>query len=265
MKNDSFFQIFKALLLVIVLTGFQSCSKDAEMDLMSDGDELSQSELRTILEADTFTGIMDEVLMDLIEKNGSIAAKITDEDCYQISYTEFGFRVEFGNCVLNSTENINGVLEVTYSESEGDTTYSVVYNKFFIGTVELSGMRIIGIGQSGETNIDLVVHSDMTVILPEGTVLTESGTKVLQIQPGATLRSTTYQLSGSWIVSDGPTTYDVDIREPLIGNLACPYATSGMMDIEKNSIKIDVDFGHGECDNEVILTYSNGARKTLEL
>lgn len=265
MKNISSYQIFKSLFLVFVFTGFQSCSKDAEMDLISDSAELTQTEFRTILEADAYTGLMDEVLMDLIEKNVPTAGKIADEDCYNINYTESGFRAEFGNCVLNTTENVNGVLEVTYSESVGNTSFSVNYKGFFVGAVELSGTRTIEISQSGEANIDLVVQSDMTVVLPEGTVLKEKGTKALQIQFGTTLGSTTYDLSGSWTVSDGFATYAVDIREPLEGNLACPYAVTGLMDIEKNGLEIGVDFGEGECDNEVTLVYPNGDRQILEL
>lgn len=265
MKNISFFQIFKTLLVVFVFTGFQSCSKDAEMDLMSDGSELSQIELQTILEADAYTGLMDEVLIDLIEKNGPTPAKIADENCYQITYTESGFRAEFGNCVLNTTENVNGVLEVTYYENAGTTSFTVVYTSFFVGAAELNGTRTIGVSQSGGTQIDLAVQSDMTVVLPEGTVLTEKGSKVLQIQLGNSLGDTTYALSGSWTVSDGATTYEVDIRESLEGNLTCPYAVRGLMDIEKNGLEIGVDFGDGTCDNEVTLVYPNGAREILEL
>jgi len=265
MKNISSYQVFKTMFLVFVFTGFQSCSKDAEMDLMSDGAELTQTELRTILEADAYTGLMDEVVMDLIEKNGATPAKIANEDCYEINYTESGFRAEFGNCLLNTTENINGVLEVTYSESVGNTTFSVNYNGFFIGAAELIGTRIIEIRQSGETNIDLVVQSDMTVVLPEGTVLTEKGTKILQIKLGNTLGDTTYGLSGSWTVSDASATYVVDIREPLEGNLVCPYAVTGLMDIQKNGLEIGVDFGDGACDNEVTLVYPNGNQEVVEL
>ena len=235
------------------------------MDLMSDGAELTQTELRTILEADAYTGLMDEVVMDLIEKNGSTPAKIADEDCYQINYTESGFRAEFGNCVLNTTENVNGVLEVTYTESMGNTSFSVNYSGFFVGAVELSGTRIIEISPSGETHIDLVVQSDMTVVLSEGTILTEKGTKALQIRLGNSLGDTSYYFSGNWTVSDGFATYVVDIREPLEGNLGCPYAVSGLMDIEKNGLEIAVDFGDGACDNEVTLVYPNGAREILEL
>jgi hypothetical protein len=208
---------------------------------------------------------MDKVLMALFEKNGSTPAKIADEDCYEINYTESGFRAEFGNCVLNTTENVNGVLEVTYSESMGNSSYSVKYTSFFIGAVELSGTRTIEISPSGEAHIDLVIQSDMTVVLPEGTVLTEKGTKALQIQLGTTLGSTTYDMSGNWTVSDGFATYAVDIREPLEGNLGCPYAVSGLMDIEKNGLEIGVDFGDGACDNEVTLVYPNGTREILEL
>ncbi len=265
MKNVSCFQIFKTLLFVFVVTGFQSCSKDAEMDLNSEGSELSKVELRTILETDAYTGLMDEVLMDLIEKNGPGTAKFADENCYEITYTDSGFRAEFGNCVLNTTENVNGVLEVTYAESAQNTSFTVTYTNFFVGAAQLSGTRTIGIRQSGDTRIDLAVQSDMTVVLPEGTVLTEKGSKVLQIQLGNSLGDTTYALSGSWTVSDGTATYEVDIRESLEGNLACPYAVRGLMDIEKNGLEIGVDFGDGTCDNEVILVYPNGARDILEL
>ena len=58
MKSISSYLIFKALFLVFVFTGFQSCSKDAEMDLMSDSAELSQTELKTILEADSYTCLL---------------------------------------------------------------------------------------------------------------------------------------------------------------------------------------------------------------
>lgn len=265
MKNVSSYQVFKTLLLVFVFTGFQSCSKDAEMDLMSDGAELTQTELRTILEADSYTGLMDEVVMDLIEKNGATPAKIADEDCYEINYTESGFRAEFGNCVLNTTENVNGVLDVTFSESLGNTSFTVNYSGFFVGAVELSGTRIIEISHSGETNIDLVVQSDMTVVLPEGTVLTEKGTKALQIKLGNTLESSSFGLTGNWTVSNGFATYAVDIREPLLGNLGCSYAVTGLMNIEKNGLEIGVSFGDGACDNEVTLIYPNGAREILEL
>jgi hypothetical protein len=265
MKNVSSYQVFKSLLLVFVITGFQSCSKDAEMDLMPDSAKLNQTELRTILEADSYTGLMDEVVMDLIEKTVPGRAKIADEDCYQINYTEYGFRAEFGNCILNTTENVNGVLEVTFSESGGNTSVSVNYTGFFVGGVQLSGTRIIDITQSGETNIDLAVQSDMTVALPEGTILKEKGSKALQIKLGNTLGNTTYGLTGNWTVSDGFATYAVDIREPLAGNLGCPYAVMGLMDIEKNGREISVDFGDGACDNEVTLIFPNGSREILEL
>lgn len=265
MKNVSFFQVFKTILFVIVFTGVQSCSKDAEMNLMSEGADLSQNELRTILEADAHTGIMDAVVMDLIENNSPAAAKFTDDNCYQITYTDSGFRAEFGNCVLNTKENVNGVLEVTYFQSEANNLYAVTYENFYVGEIQLNGNRTIGITTSGETKIELAVQSDMTVVLPDGTVLTEMGSKILQIEIGESLSNTTYALNGNWEVSDGNTTYSVEIRQSLAGNFQCPYAVSGLMDIEKNGLEISVDFGEGTCDNEVVLTYPNGARERLEL
>lgn len=235
------------------------------MNLGTEESALSQNELKTILEADQYTGALDEVLLDLIEKSAGISAKFEDDNCYQITYTDSGFRVVFGNCILNSTENVNGELEVIYTAGTGSTSFTATYTDFFVGAIQLNGNRAVDISQSEGANIVLEVRSDMTVVLENGTVLTEKGSKALEIDLGASLSGATYSLIGDWTVSDGDTVYGVTISQPLIGNLQCEYVVSGLMDIDKNGLNIGVDFGDGTCDNLVTLIYPDGSNVSFEL
>lgn len=265
MKHTSIYRILKIFFLSISFLGIYSCSKDADNDLMAANTELSQTELTTILEADQWTGAMDEVILDLFEKNTAVAAKFADESCYEISYTETGFRAVFGNCVLNTTDQVNGILEVTFTSSTDVTSFTATYTDFFVGMIQLNGSRSFTIGQSGDTNLVLAVESDMSVLLEDGTTLSESGIKYLEFQFGASLGETSYTLGGEWTVTRGDTVYIVSASQPLAGNLQCEFLVSGLMDVSKNGLEIGVDFGDGNCDNLVTLTYPNGATEEVAL
>ena len=110
-----------------------------------------------------------------------------------------------------------------------------------------------------------MIQSDMTVLLEDGTVLSENGTKNLVIQVGESIAGTTYMLSGDWTVTLGDTVYRVSADQPLTGNFQCTYLVSGLLDIRKNGLEIRVDFGDGSCDNRVTLIYTDGATEDLEL
>lgn len=265
MKHTSIFQILKVVVLTAFLSGAQSCSKDAENDLMAANSQLSQTELTTILEADQWTGALDEILLDLIEKNEGISAKFTDENCYEISYTDTGFRAVFGNCFLNATDKVSGVLEVTYSTNQEVTSFAANYSDFYVGSVQVNGNRNFTISQSQGINLILTVESEMTVVLEDGTTLMEKGIKNIEFLFGESLIETSYQLTGEWTVTKGDMRYSVSTTQPLLGNLQCQFLVSGLMDINKNGLEIGVDFGDGSCDSQVTLIYPNGSTEELEL
>lgn len=265
MKHFSSFRIFNFVLFLALLGGIQSCSKDAEKDLMAENSQLSQTELSTILEADQWTGVLDEVLLDLYEKNTAAAAKFADDNCYEITYTETGFRVVFDNCILNTTDAVNGVLEVTYASNPEVTSFTVSYSEFFVGTVQLNGIRTITVSQEGDRSLLLSVSSEMTVVFEDGTTLTENGIKNLEFQFGESLGETSYSITGDWTVTNGNTIYSVSATEPLNGTLLCEYLVSGLMDIDKNGLELRVDFGDGSCDNLVTIIYPSGATEEIEL
>lgn len=244
---------------------FQGCSKDAENDLAAVDNPISGSELRTILETDQWTGAMDEVLMDLFEKHSGPSAKFSDEGCYEVSYTDNGFRAVFGNCVLNTTDKVNGVLEVVYTSGPEVASFTVTFTDFLVGSAELNGSRTLTVNQFGATRLVFAVQTDMSVLMEDGTLLTESGIKNIEFLFGDSPGGTTYALSGTWTVSIGSTTYGVSVEQPLSGNLQCPWAGSGLMSLDKNGLDVGVDFGDGTCDNRVTIIYPDGATEEVEL
>jgi hypothetical protein len=263
MKNVFNLNVALAGILALALFGLQSCSNDAEQLQIPEEAQLSQTELQTIMETEEWTGAVDDVLTELFQNGNSTSGKFADDSCYQATYTETGFTVVFGNCVLNQTENINGTLEVVYSE--GAASFTATYKGFFVGLAEVNGTRTFTLTESGENGFDFSVQSDMTVILSDGRTIQESGTRTLSFQLGETLADISFSISGSWELSVDETVYAVSVSSPVTGNLSCGYLVSGVMDISKNGLQVSVDFGDGSCDDIVTVIYPNGASEELTL
>ena len=263
----SVFDLKSALVGVMALAmfGLQSCSKDAERPDVPAEAQLSQTDLKTVMETDQWTGAVDDILAELFQNGSNANAKFADDSCYQATFTETGFTVVFGNCVLNQTEMVNGTLEVVYNTDPGAASFTATFKGFFVGMAEVNGTRTFTVAESGENSFEFSVVSSMTVSLADGRTLTESGTRTLQFQLGETLADISYSISGNWEISDDDTLYTVSVASPVSGNLGCGYPVSGVMDISKNGLEVSVDFGDGTCDNIVTVIYPNGATEDLRL
>jgi len=265
MRNASNLRAALLGFLALAVFGLQSCSNDAERAAIPEEAKLSQTELQTIMETEEWTGAVDEILTELFQNQTTASGKFADDSCYQASYTETGFTVVFGNCVLNQSENVNGTLEVVYNTDVSAASFTATYKDFFIGQAEVSGTRTFTLTESGESGFDFSVQSDMTVRLADGRTIRESGTRTLSFQWGDTLADIRFSINGSWELSVDDTVYVVTISSPLTGNLGCGYLVSGVMDVSKNGLQVSVDFGDGSCDNVVTVIYPNGAMEALEL
>ena len=244
----------------------QSCSTDADEQEIAIEAQLTQEELRAVLETDQWTGVADTALAEIYQNGNSSTAKSAANECYQVAYTETGFTATFGNCVLNGTENVNGTLVVTYGADPEAASFTATFEGFFVGNIELNGTRTYTIAM-GETqnSVSLTVSSEMTVILEDQSTIIENGTKTVTLTFGDTLASSGFSISGNWMLQIGEDTYSVTVLEPLSGNFECAYLTSGIMDLNKNGLEIEVDFGDGTCDDMAQLTYPNGARENITL
>ncbi len=258
-------KIFTIALMGISLFLAQSCSEDGKPTAEQ---ELTQTELQTIMETDDISSVADNALAELFANNGAgkSAASTKTNDCYVAEYSETGFVATFNNCILNGTDNVNGTVTVTYEVGEESASFTATFVDFYVGTIKINGTRSFVMSGSMETNsFSFTVTSDMSVEFEDGSVISESGTKTFGFTFDQELQTGSFTLTGNWTIEADGNTYAVEIVETLEGSLSCANITSGSMVVTKNGLDIFVDFGNGECDNVATLIYPNGASEDITL
>ena len=259
-----FIQISKPLIFVFALGLFvSSCSEDQENPVIDT--ELTQTELRTILETDAVAASADNILAELYGSSQSLSGRNANE-CYEVTYTETGYTAVFNNCVLNGTDNANGTVTVVYGVEPGTASFTATYVDFYVGDVKLNGTRSFTLnGDPNQTTISFAVSSTMTAEFANGSVITEGGSKEFTFTFGDNLETSTYAIAGSWELQVDDDVYVVNITSTLEGNLGCGYLTSGTMTVNKNGLEFSVDFGDGTCDNIATIIYPNNASEDVTL
>jgi len=266
MKKIEIMRLLFMMALGTLILGLQACSTDAdEVEIPQDA-KLTQAEFQAVMSADEWTGAVDATLAEIYQAGNGLSGKTAFDGCYEAAYTDTGFTVTFKNCVLNTTDNVNGTLVVVYNLDAETASFTATYDGFFVGDIELNGTRTftLSTGSTG-SSFAFTVAGEMSVALGDGTLITESGNKTMEITLGTSLAEISFTVDGSWSLTIGDDAYAVDVTSPLTGNFSCAYLVSGTMDLSKNGLEIGVDFGDGNCDNKVIITYPNGAKEELEL
>lgn len=249
----------KGILLSGVLLMAYSCSDD---DTTAEEVTLTQTELKAVLETDEITGGIDLALYELSSNNGS-TGKSTSNECYSAVYSDTGYVATFNNCVLNGTENVNGTLSVTYDQQGETGSFTASYVDFYVGEIKINGTRSFAFStNSSDSAITFQVTSEMTVEMEDGSIISDSGTKSTTIAFNDT---TTYSIEGSWTVVFEGNTYNVNVINALTSEISCSYVSSGDMDVSKNGLSVNVDFGDSTCDNIALLTYPNGVEEEITL
>lgn len=255
---------YKTLLLAGFFAVIASCSKDDNETPEAD-QKLTQTEVKTILEADDFSGSLDTIISEAYLYNGS-SGKNANTECYVADYSDTGFTITFENCNVNGTDNVNGTLAVVYTSAEETSSFTATYSDFYFGDIKLSGTRSYTVGTNmNEGLISFTVVSDITVTLADESVITENGTKTFGLTIGASLETSTYSLEGNWTIEAGGHVYKVIVDTALQGNLSCKYITTGLMTVEKSGLIVSVDFGDGDCDDTATVKYPNGATEEISL
>ena len=248
----------------IAMVLIQSCSEDAKV--LENDAALSQAELRTILETDEISGVADNALAELFASNAMSGKSNKTNECYSAEYSETGFVATFNNCVLNGTDNVNGTLTVTYEMGGETLSYVASYEDFYVGAIKINGTRSFTMNSDlNQNTISFSVTSSIEVELEDGTNIAENGTKTFGFAFGEDLQNTVFTISGNWTVVYDGNTYSIETVNDLQGSLSCEHLTTGSMVVEKNGLEITVDFGDGECDDQAIIIYPNGATEEITL
>jgi hypothetical protein len=239
------------------------CSTDNENDNPGGEQALTKADLKTILEADKIAGVADDVLAEIYAGDPSSAKEVP---CYETAYTETGYTATFNNCVLNGTENVNGILTVEYASGTQAAAFTATFTDFYVGENKVNGTRAYSISSNSTENaIEFTVVSDLEVTLADQSVLSENGTKTVVFTFGDTLETSTFAIGGNWTVEVDGNTYAVEVTDTLVGNLGCANLVSGNMIVSKNGLAVTVDFGEGSCDAMATIIYPNEATEEVNL
>lgn len=221
--------------------------------------DFTSAEVQTIVETDDFTSQIDSILSEIYFENGSANKS---NDCYSVEYFENGFVATFNNCALNDTENANGTVNVSYGLGDSGATFIATYDDFYIGSLKINGTRSFTVTGTEEESVSFEISSNITLEYEDGTVITESGTKVFSFifEEG---KDTLWNLQGTWTLTKDGNTYTIggNVSKPL----TCEYWTLGAMNISVNELVVDIDFGDGTCDNQAVLTYPDGTTQNITL
>ncbi|PCJ94738.1 MAG: hypothetical protein COA50_10095 [Flavobacteriaceae bacterium] len=258
----------KNLVYVCVVVLAVSCSKDNDGAPVTQ--EITATQVQTVVEIDNITGIADNIITDVFMDTTSATSKRSSQkqtDCYEGVYTDLGFTLTFDNCDGGSGHILDGTVSVSYEAGQDIiTTFTATYTDFAVGDVLINGTRSFDFvyGQdAGSFSFD--VTSNLTVVLENEDVVTLVGTQEFGFTIGANLESIVYTLSGDWTVTVNNDTYAVVVTETLEGDVSCTYLTSGVMSLSKNGLTVSVDFGDGECDDAATLTYPDGTVENITL
>ena len=256
----------KLVLLGMTLLFAFSCSDDQENPLVQE-QSVSSIEVRTIIDVDSKSSAIDQIITDLFE-NGQTGKSSKMEECYLAEYSDTGYTVIFTDCSVDGSENINGTLSVTYKVGEEESAFTATYTDISIGGIIINGTRAFTITKGTQQgNFSIEIISDMGIMFADGSEIEESGTKHFTFNLDAdNFENSTLEIEGDWTVKADGNTYVVNITSPLITNfLSCGYISTGEMSLNKNGLGVTVDFGDGTCDDVATLTYPDGTEEEISL
>jgi hypothetical protein len=261
--------IFQKITLLVMTTLFiYSCSndKDETPEENLDALTLTTQDVQTVLQTDVIVGVADNLLSSLFLANGNTGKSNETNDCYTREDTTTGYILTFTGCILDGTPNVRGIIQVDYATESQMPSYTATYTNFYVGDIKIDGTRsFVFDGEINGSNLTFSVTSTMNIVLEDGTLVTENGTRSFGFIIGNTLNDTVITLNGSWNLTIGSDVYTASITNTLETKIACAYISEGEMSLDKNGLTIGINFGDGSCDNSATITYPNGATQEVLL
>lgn len=154
-------------------------------------------------------------------------------------------------------------MTVTYDQQGEAGSFTASYVDFYVGETKINGSRsYVFSTNTDQSSITFEVTSDMMVEMEDGSIISDNGTKSTTITFDDT---PTYSIDGTWTVVYEGNTYNVMVNSSLTSGIGCNYISSGDMNISKNGLSVNVDFGDGTCDDVATLTYPNGVEEEITL
>ena len=283
-KMKHFMNRFKAFLFVILIgVTFASCT---DSDETLDIDDISKNTEEVALSADidAMSSAIGDFVIEIYESEESSSTGrlvespvLTLPDCVTVTVVaQQGFRVvtvDFGSegCLVRG-HVLKGQLVFSYTRDVEAQQVLITYSleDFFYDAKNILGNRTILRERSNVDGNPQFTHNlDFTIIWPNGTQASRSGTKIREWVEGFTsgvFTDNVFEVRGNWTTTFiNGNTHAFDVVLPLRREVTCAHFVSGSIDIQRTNFGGLFDYGDGSCDNKATFTFNNGNQVDITL
>lgn len=163
---------------------------------------------------------------------------------------------------LKNGRKISGLVTIEISAPRGTdgATRLITYTNCVIDSVNINGTAIETFNGDNETARTINNNSEVTFILPDGTVIERTGTHTRNWIEGLSTPlehdDDVIEITGSLTATTSTgNTWERGIIEPLLRTGDCRHHVQGVIEFSQNGEVIStLDFGDGTCDNLALLT-----------
>lgn len=264
----------KIVLLGMALSVFMiGCNKDDDNQTAA-ANPIGQNEVKSNQEMDNIT----DDLLEMIESNSNeeVAGRGGAEttfigNCANITTEQNGNTwirtIDFGqnNCTLWNGNQIRGKIILTFTNDfEAETrTISFAFDNFYHNDRHVEGNRTVVKRILPNGHPQATINLDLTVTLPNGTILTREGEKIREFTAGYDTWinpfDNVFSFTGSWTTNNSATgiTHTALVNTPVIVKWNCiHWIVSGNITYTRSSDNTTaiLDYGDGSCDDNATLT-----------
>ena len=282
MKESGISVLWKAIFGILMLAVLASCENDSEI-AQSPADEVDFSENAEIEsdfdDVDNFaTEGMDLEVYSAAAPEGSSSAKLAKPnrrhlpDCAEITHDHEAqvITIDFGeSCEGRGGKVFSGKIIITYTDRKfiPGSIITTTFEDFFVDGKQIEGLRVSeNISASLEDNPTFhVTLTDGKITWPDGAFATKDADKVkMWVRAQNPLNDEFHILEGSksWGLNKEGVDYSTEVLEDIVYKNICKLEgvhipVDGVKQVVKGGRTYTVDFGDGECDNIVTVTFGD--------
>lgn len=259
-----------SLLLSVVLF---SCNNDDEVAVITETQEATMAD--EVYAEQVFEEIDDLSYEGSLVAEGGRIENDARFACADISFVDNTITIDFGDGCEGPRGRIRAgriIITRTGPYFQEGAQHVLTLDNFSIDGISVEGTRTIT--NQGLNDQD---YSVFNVTLSGGRVVLENGTEILRnsdftrtwVRGNNAGQDELHLIGSASGTNRNGVNYQMNILEPLIFTRACrwqgfPMAVSGVKQFTTDNATFTVDYGNGECDNEVVVS-SNGASRTIQV
>lgn len=271
------------LILALGTCIFTACSDDDSADNTEvQGDLVAQS--KTSSDADM---IADDILYIIEnEYNNQTAGRPLEAldtqdflpECATSVTTTSGntweTTIDFGTtgCAMPNGNVLKGSIVISGSTDFTAMSQTINYSfqDFYHNNKHVEGNRyVVRVLENGNGNPQSTIELDFIVTFPNGLIVTREGNRVWEWVAGIDTPfnplDNEYLVTGEWTTTFPDNTLTTEVTNALSVKASCAHIVEGILTFTDNNNTLVLNYGNGECNNEIYISINGGSFNTFYL